>query len=153
VIPPVRPNGTTGWIPANEGRSAHRIEVDLDRYRLELVERCDRFATSRIGVGTLDTPTPHGTFFLNALLKPPHDGTVYGALAFGPSAYSEVVTDRKGSIVGPHRTNDPSSLGGKVSHGCIRFDNRAIRQIAWRPSGPSSRSPETTKDSFGPERP
>ena len=55
---------------------------------------------------------------------------MYGALASGPSAYSEVVTDRKGSIVGLHRTNDPSSLGGKVSHGCIRFDNRAIRQIA-----------------------
>ena len=134
VMLPVRPNGTTGWIPANAvslRRSDYHIRVDLDRYRLELFDRCDRLASYRIGIGTRDTPTPRGTFFLNSLLKPPQEGTVYGALAFGLSAYSDVITDWEGGgIVGLHGTNDPSSLGGEVSHGCIRMENQAIREIA-----------------------
>lgn len=134
VLLPIRPNGTTGWIPANAvdlRRSDYRISVDLDRFRLELFERCERLATYEIGIGTQDTPTPHGTFFLNSLLKPPTEGTVYGALAFGLSAYSEVITDWEGGgIVGLHGTNDPSSLGSEVSHGCIRMGNAAIRELA-----------------------
>jgi lipoprotein-anchoring transpeptidase ErfK/SrfK len=134
VMLPVRPNGTTGWIPANAvtlRRTDYRIEVDLEAFRLRLFERCDELATYRIGVGTEDTPTPRGTFFLNSLLEPPQPGTVYGAFAFGLSAYSEVITDWEGGgIVGLHGTNDPSSLGGPVSHGCIRMENRAIRFLA-----------------------
>ncbi len=134
VLLPVRPNGTMGWIPANAvnlRRTDYRIEVDLGHLRLRLFERCERLATFPIGVGTRDTPTPHGTFFLNSLLKPPDPGSVYGALAFGLSAYSEVITDWEGGgIVGIHGTNDPSSVGRRVSHGCIRMRNPAIRELA-----------------------
>lgn len=136
VMLPIRPNGTTGWIRANTlryGRSDYRIEVDLQRFRLRLFDRCDEVASYRIGVGTSDTPTPRGDFFLNSLLKPPTPGTVYGALAFGLSAYSDVIRDWEGGgIVGLHGTNDPSSLGSQVSHGCIRMDNAAIRFLARR---------------------
>jgi lipoprotein-anchoring transpeptidase ErfK/SrfK len=134
VLLPVRPNGTTGWIPADAvalRRTDYRIEVDLDRFRLTLFDRCERLATYEIGIGTRDTPTPRGTFFLNSLLKPPERGTVYGAMAFGLSAYSDVVTDWEGGgIVGLHGTNDPSSLGRAVSFGCIRMRNDAIRELA-----------------------
>lgn len=136
VMLPVRPNGATGWIPANSvslRRSDYRLKVDLERFELEVFEGCERLATYPIAIGTEDTPTPHGRFFLNSLLKPPQDGSVYGALAFGLSAYSEVITDWEGGgIVGLHGTNDPSSLGGEVSHGCIRLQNSAIRAIARR---------------------
>jgi lipoprotein-anchoring transpeptidase ErfK/SrfK len=136
VMLPIRPNGSTGWIPANAvnlRRSDYRLEVDLDRFRLRLFRGCDRLAKYPIGIGTDDTPTPHGTFFLNSLLRPPDPGTVYGVLAFGLSAYSDVITNWEGGgIVGLHGTNDPSSLGGQVSHGCIRLQNSAIRQIARR---------------------
>jgi len=134
VMLPIRPNGTTGWIPANAvtlRRSDFRIEVDLERFRLDLFERCERLETYEIGIGTLDTPTPRGRFFLNSLLRPPTEGTVYGALAFGLSAYSDVITDWEGGgIVGLHGTNDPSSLGRRVSYGCIRMENASIREIA-----------------------
>jgi lipoprotein-anchoring transpeptidase ErfK/SrfK len=134
VLLPIRPNGSTGWIPANAvtlRRSDYRIEVDLKRFRLELFDRCDRVESFRIGIGTKDTPTPRGTFFLNSLLKPPDPNSVYGALAFGLSGYSDTITDWVGGgIVGLHGTNDPSSLGRRVSHGCIRMANDAIREIA-----------------------
>jgi lipoprotein-anchoring transpeptidase ErfK/SrfK len=131
---PVRPNGSTGWIAEDHvriARSDFRIEVDLDRLRLTLFDRCERLDSYPIGIGTRDTPTPRGTFFLNSLLQPPEPGTVYGAYAFGLSAYSDVITDWEGGgIVGLHGTNDPSSLGREVSHGCIRMSNDAIRFLA-----------------------
>jgi lipoprotein-anchoring transpeptidase ErfK/SrfK len=136
VMLPIRPNGSTGWIPAsavNLRRSDYRIEVDLRSFRLDLFERCDKLGSFEIGIGTRDTPTPKGTFFLNSLLEPPTEDSVYGALAFGLSAYSDVITDWEGGgIVGLHGTNDPSSLGREVSHGCIRMGNEAIRMIARR---------------------
>jgi lipoprotein-anchoring transpeptidase ErfK/SrfK len=131
---PIRPNGSAGWIPGSAmriGRSDFRLRVDLDRFRLVLFERCERRATYPIGVGTRDTPTPEGTFFLNSLLRPPERGTVYGAFAFGLSAYSDVITSWEGGgIVGIHGTNEPSSIGGNASHGCIRMQNAAIRVLA-----------------------
>jgi hypothetical protein len=131
---PVRPNGTMGWIPENVlrlERSDYRLRVDLERFRLEVFRLCERVATYRIGVGTHDTPTPRGTFFLNSLLRPPGRGTVYGAFAFGLSGYSEVIHDWTwGGVVGLHGTDDPSSIGHAVSHGCIRLRNQDIRTLA-----------------------
>jgi lipoprotein-anchoring transpeptidase ErfK/SrfK len=131
---PIRPNGSTGWIPESAirlGRSDFRLRIDLDQFRLILFERCERRASYPIGVGTRDTPTPRGTFFLNSLLRPPERGTVYGAFAFGLSAFSDVITDWEGDgVVGLHGTNDPSSIGRRASHGCIRMPNGAIRELA-----------------------
>jgi lipoprotein-anchoring transpeptidase ErfK/SrfK len=131
---PIRPNGSTGWIPESAirlGRSDFRLRIDLDRFRLVLFERCERRASYPIGVGTQGTPTPRGTFFLNSLLRPPERGTVYGAFAFGLSAFSDVITNWEGGgVVGLHGTNDPSSIGRRASHGCIRMPNAAIRELA-----------------------
>jgi lipoprotein-anchoring transpeptidase ErfK/SrfK len=55
---------------------------------------------------------------------------VYGAYAYGLSAYSKVIRDWEGGgIVGLHGTNDPTSIGRRVSHGCIRMRNADIRAL------------------------
>jgi hypothetical protein len=131
---PMRPNGATGWIRAADlrlQRSDYRLVIDLSRLRLEVFNLCKRIAGYPIAVGMRDTPTPRGTFFLNSLLKPPDHNSVYGVLAFGLSAYSNVIRDWTwGGVVGIHGTNDPSSIGHRVSHGCIRLQNAAIRKLA-----------------------
>lgn len=131
---PMRPNGTTGWIRAADlrlQRSDYRLVVDLSRLRLEVYDLCKRIAGYPIAFGMRDTPTPKGTFFLNSLLKPPDRNSVYGVLAFGLSAYSNVIHDWTwGGMVGIHGTNDPSSIGHRVSHGCIRLRNADIRALA-----------------------
>jgi L,D-transpeptidase catalytic domain len=133
---PMRPNGATGWIRAADlrlQRSDYRLVVDLSRLRLDVFDLCKRIARYPIAVGTRDTPTPRGTFFLNSLLKPPDRNSVYGVLAFGLSAYSNVIRDWTwGGVVGIHGTNDPSSIGHRVSHGCIRLQNADIRALARR---------------------
>ncbi|HYF12145.1 MAG TPA: L,D-transpeptidase, partial [Actinomycetota bacterium] len=123
-----------GWIRGDGielGQTDYRLVVDLERLRLRLLDGCRTLEAFEIGVGTRDTPTPRGTFFLNSLLRPPDRDSVYGAYAFGLSAYSDVITDWEGGgIVGLHGTDDASSIGREVSHGCIRLRNDAIRRLA-----------------------
>src|SRR5436309_217663 len=130
---PIRPNGSTGWIPDRQltlRRSDYRVEVDTSLLRLTAFRLCLRIGSYAIGIGTKDTPTPHGVFFLNSLLRPP-PGSIYGEFTYGLSAYSQVIRDWKGGgIVGIHGTNDPSSIGKRVSHGCIRMRNADIRKLA-----------------------
>jgi lipoprotein-anchoring transpeptidase ErfK/SrfK len=129
---PIRPNGSTGWIPASRltlRRSDYHLDVDTSKLRLTVFRLCERAGSYPIAVGTKDTPTPHGEFFLNALLRPP-PGSIYGAFTYGLSAYSDVIKNWKGGgIVGIHGTNDPSSIGRRVSHGCIRLRNSDITRL------------------------
>jgi len=130
---PVRPNGTFGFVPASALRLSQtpfRIQVSRANLALSLWKGCRLVRTYRIGLGTLDTPTPIGTFYLNSLLKPPTPNTVYGEYAYGLSAYSDAITTwRGGGVIGLHGTNDPSSIGKRKSHGCIRMRNADIRAL------------------------
>src|SRR5829696_3166054 len=55
---------------------------------------------------------------------------IYGSLAFGTNGRSAVLTDWPGGgFIGIHGTNQPEILPGRVSHGCVRLPNRAIRRL------------------------
>jgi lipoprotein-anchoring transpeptidase ErfK/SrfK len=55
----------------------------------------------------------------------------YGPVAFGTSARSSVLTDwPAGGFVGIHGTDRPDLIPGRVSHGCIRMQNRDIMRLA-----------------------
>ena len=56
---------------------------------------------------------------------------IYGSLAFGTNARSDVLTDWPGGgFIGVHGTNQPEILPGRVSHGCIRLKNEDILRLA-----------------------
>lgn len=130
---PLRPNGTTGFLPARSLRlsqTLYRLDVDRAHLQLTLWYGCRVAGRYPIGLGTRDTPTPVGTFYLIALVKPPTDGSIYGAYAYGLSAYSDALTNwTGGGIIGLHGTNDPSSIGKRESHGCIRMLNPDIEHL------------------------
>jgi lipoprotein-anchoring transpeptidase ErfK/SrfK len=130
---PVRPNGTTGFVPSTSitlRRTPYRLRVDRARFTLELWKGCRLEERFRIGLGTGLTPTPVGRFYLVALLKPPAPDTIYGAYAYGLSAFSEHLPDWEGGgVIGLHGTNNPSSIGRESSHGCIRMRNADIRRL------------------------
>jgi lipoprotein-anchoring transpeptidase ErfK/SrfK len=97
---------------------------------LKLYAGCGLVKTYRVGIGTGRTPTPRGQFYLTSLIELPDRGTIYGPYAYGLSGYSEVLdTWRFGGIIGLHGTNDSSSIGRGSSHGCIRMNNRDIREL------------------------
>jgi lipoprotein-anchoring transpeptidase ErfK/SrfK len=135
VMLPVRPNGTAGWIRTSDvdlSLDPFRIEIDVSERRLDLYERNVLTRSTKIAVGAGATPTPHGEFYLAELLQPPDPNGVYGPYAFGLSGFSETLNRFAGGdgVVGIHGTNDPSSLGNEVSHGCIRVHNDVIVDLA-----------------------
>ncbi len=134
---PIRPNGGTAWIRAVDVRLSlvgYRVNVDLPNHRLT-VWRGDRVIDrSPIGVGRAITPTPAGTYYITALLKPRDPTGIYGPYAFALSGHSTVLDEFAGGNgrIGIHGTNQPSGIGSDVSHGCIRVPNDVIRRLAGR---------------------
>jgi len=130
---PIRPNGTFGYFPAGSLsvlRTSYRVVVDRQKLRLTLWNGCHREKVFGIGLGKESTPTPNGNFYIVSLLKPPLAGSVYGNYAYGLSAFSDALTDwAGGGIIGLHGTNDPSSIGNRKSHGCIRLYNWDIAKL------------------------
>jgi lipoprotein-anchoring transpeptidase ErfK/SrfK len=134
VYVPVRPNGTKGWVKASDVATkivTHDVRIHLSGHRLDLYDRGQFVRSYDVGVGTDDTPTPPGEYFVSIKAKPPDPGTVYGVLVIGLSAFSEKLADWPGGgQVGIHGTNDPSTIGTDVSHGCIRLRNEDILELS-----------------------
>jgi lipoprotein-anchoring transpeptidase ErfK/SrfK len=102
-----------------------RIEVDRARYRLYLYRDGRLVRTYPIAVGRLGRETPAGTYRIINKVPYPYSYrggplTAYGTMWLGLS--------RRG--YGIHGTNNPASIGRRVSHGCIRMHNRAVEELA-----------------------
>src|SRR2546423_3546796 len=127
-------NGRTGWVPRDALGDFHRVRTHLviDRRRLRAVLLRDGhpvFSTG-IGVGRPRWPTPAGEFYIRVRLEH-FTNPFYGPVAFGTNARSPQLTDwPKGGIVGIHGTDTPQTLPGRVTHGCIRMRNAAIKRLA-----------------------
>jgi len=131
---PIRPNGSTGWIRASDVSVAavmYSMSIDLSDHRLELYEAGRLKQSYPVGVGTVDNPTPPGEYYITIKMKPTKPNSVYGVLAMGVSGFSEKLTSwPEGGQLGIHGTNDPSSVGKDVSHGCIRLQNDDILDLS-----------------------
>lgn len=136
VYLPIEPNGSRGWVRRDEvalSSNPYRIEIDRATYSLRAYNLDELIVETTIAVGTGATPTPVGDFYLLELLAPPDPAGPYGPYAFGLSGFSEVLEEFGGAdqaIIGIHGTNDPTSLGTDVSHGCVRLENDVIEQLA-----------------------
>ena len=132
---PVRPNGTTGWVRADElrfTRNPYRIEIDTGDHRLDVFRQGQPWLTTDVAIGTGSTPTPIGEFYIIELLQPPSPDGVYGPFAFGLSGFSETLLSYAGGdgVIGIHGTDEPGALGTDVSHGCVRVHNEVITDLA-----------------------
>ncbi|HEY8526316.1 MAG TPA: L,D-transpeptidase [Acidimicrobiales bacterium] len=131
---PVRPNGTTGYVRAADvelARNDYAVRVELGAHRLTVMREGEPILEAPIGVGTTETPTPGGVYYIKELLQPPNPDGPYGAYAYGLSGFSNVLDSFNGGegVIGIHGTNDPSSIGQDVSHGCIRVTNDVITEM------------------------
>lgn len=131
VLLPVRPNGATGWIRETEislSRHNYRLLVELEAFRLTAFDRDEEFFEATVGVAADNTPTPGGRYYITELIQPEAPDSVYGVFAYGLSGYSEVLEEFAGGPgqLGIHGTNDPATIGTKVSNGCIRLRNEDV---------------------------
>ena len=129
---PMRPNGRTGWVPAEMLSQLYivRTQLVIDRTakRAKLFKNGRRIWEAPVGIGKAGTPTPSGAFWVREKLK--GFGGSYGPWAFGTSAYSSISDWPNGGVVGIHGTNEPGLIPGRPSHGCVRVRNEKILQLA-----------------------
>ncbi|MNW35686.1 putative L,D-transpeptidase YkuD [compost metagenome] len=96
----------------------YRIIVDLSDRMLYLLDNNIVIKGYPIGIGKMLTQTPVGSYTI--INKAPNPGGPFGAYWMGLSR----------PHYGIHGTNDPSSIGHEVSHGCIRMHNEDVVQLA-----------------------
>ncbi|HWS51061.1 MAG TPA: L,D-transpeptidase [Microbacterium sp.] len=130
---PMRPNGSVGWVRKADVTLAavdYSLEVSTAERSVTLLQDNVPVKTFSAAVGTGDTPTPLGSFYLTELLAPTNQG--YGPYAYGISAFSDVLNSFGGGPgqIGMHGTDDSSSIGQAASHGCIRLNNDDITYLA-----------------------
>ncbi len=132
---PVRPNGTTGWVPASALGELQPVttwlRISTKTFKATLVKNGKVVFRAPIGVGQPQWPTPRGQFYIRAKLKGYGSaGSFYGPLAFITSATSNQLTDWPGGgLVGVHGTSQPGLIPGKISHGCVRMRNGDILRL------------------------
>lgn len=96
----------------------YRIIVDISDYQLHLLDGNRVVRTFPIAVGKMATQTPAGNYTI--VNKQPNPGGPFGSYWLGLSK----------PHYGIHGTNDPSSIGRSVSHGCIRMYNEDVNELA-----------------------
>jgi hypothetical protein len=130
---PGRPHGRIGWVRRSDLGAFHlthwAFSVDLSRLRATLLLDGRETWSAPIGVGSPDTPTPIGHFWIRELLHVPGH-TLYGPFAFGTSDYSVLSEWPHGGVIGIHGTNQPQLIPGRPSHGCVRMSNADIVYLA-----------------------
>jgi lipoprotein-anchoring transpeptidase ErfK/SrfK len=97
---------------------AYRIIVDLSDRQLYLLDGNTVVNSYPVAIGRIALQTPNGEFYI--VNKAIHPGGPFGALWMGLSK----------PHYGIHGTNDPSSIGKMVSHGCIRMYNRDVIELS-----------------------
>ncbi len=131
---PILAHDNTGWVPRDAlggyGTVRTRLVVDLDSLSATLLRDGREIFRAPIGVGKPSSPTPRGKFYIRNKLTG-YASPMYGPIAFGTSARSQILTDwPAGGFVGIHGTDRPDLLPGRVSHGCIRMRNEDILRLA-----------------------
>jgi hypothetical protein len=136
---PGRPNTAHAWV------ATARVTVTPTRWRIE-VSRAARRATLlhggravarwRVVVGKPATPTPAGLFALQASYRT-SPGSFEGTWILALTAHSDVLRtfdggDGQVALHGRGGASLADPLGTAASHGCVRFDNRAIGSIVRR---------------------
>lgn len=94
------------------------LDVSTSKRQLKLYDGSHLIKTYPIAVGKMLTPTPAGNYKI--INKDPDPGGPFGEMWMGLSR----------PHYGIHGTNNPSSIGKYVSHGCIRMYNHDVLALS-----------------------
>ncbi|MFK3939486.1 L,D-transpeptidase [Alkalihalobacillus sp. NPDC078783] len=94
------------------------IQVKTSSHQLTLFENGQVIKTYPVAIGKVATMTPYGQFTI--VNKQANPGGPFGAFWMGLSK----------PHYGIHGTNDPSSIGKSVSHGCVRMYNEDVLELS-----------------------
>ena len=98
-------------------KASYSITINRVNHTLTLYQDNRVYKVYPVAVGKPTTPTPKGTFRI--INKANIPGGPFGARWIGLSSPG----------IGIHGTNNPSSIGNSVSHGCIRMQNKDVIEL------------------------
>ncbi len=138
LLLPERPNGSTGWVPAEDVVLSHTlywVEVSTGD-RTVSVYRDGRLARRfHAVVGKPSTPTPRGLAAIYERNRQPDPHAFVGTWVLALTAESDVLKHFEGGTgrIGIHGRAGASlldPLGSARSHGCIRIGNGPVDWMA-----------------------
>ena len=134
VLLPTRPNGSEGWIRARDVALStvdDQVTVDLASRTLVWTRSGVEQIRATVAVGAATTPTPTGQFFVTDVL-PESPTSAYGDWIIALNGHSDAFTTFDGGDprIAIHGTNDPSSIGGATSSGCVRVEAPPLDVLA-----------------------
>jgi lipoprotein-anchoring transpeptidase ErfK/SrfK len=123
-----------GWLPLKAGHlfsEPRSIVIDLSKKTLSVFHRGRLTDTYRVAVGTDATPTPRGKFAVTDRLTTGTPSGDYGCCILALTAHQPKIAQGwgGGDRVAIHATPHTWTLGRKISHGCVRATNDALRQL------------------------
>ena len=138
VLLPRRPNGSSGWVPADHvqlAQTRYRVHISTKHRVVQVFRDGKQVRRFRAVVGAPSTPTPHGLFAINEPIRQPNPHGFLGPWALHLTAFSNVLDNYGGGPgrVGIHGRDGASlldPLGSAASHGCIRIPNSQVRWLA-----------------------
>jgi lipoprotein-anchoring transpeptidase ErfK/SrfK len=140
-----RPNESTAWIPASAATltsTPYALALSLSDEHLRVYLDGQLVDDFPAGIGTAQTPTVTGSYFVTMMAPAPDPG--YGPFILVTSAHSDAIADWDNSgdaIIAIHGpiTSDVDALigntGAQVSNGCIRLHDADLTQLASIPPG------------------
>jgi lipoprotein-anchoring transpeptidase ErfK/SrfK len=138
VLLPIRPDGTSAWIPRSH------VTLARTRYWLVVAKRSRQvqvYVDGRLRdsfpavIGKPATPTPDGLAAIYERDRQPDPNAFLGPWALPLTALSHVLRSFGGgpgriAIHGRGGSSLLDPLGSAASHGCIRIDNRPVTWLA-----------------------
>lgn len=103
----------------------YRIEIVLRQFRLYLYRDGRLIRSYPIAIGREASTTPQGTYRI--INKVPYPYSYPGGRL---SPFGTFWLGLSRPHYGIHGTNNPASIGRRVSRGCIRLHNRDVNELA-----------------------
>lgn len=131
----MRPNGAAAWIKASDvalRTVPNRVTVSLSAHRVTVTRGDAVLLDENAVIGTPDSPTPVGSFFVDGIVNTNDPTGAYGPLQVSVSGFSDTYTEFVGGNgqIAIHGTNRPDLLGQAASHGCVRIQNDAVTRLS-----------------------
>lgn len=138
VMLPSKPNGSTGWLRADDttaAKSPYTIAVHLRAKKLELRRGTDVAGTWTVGIGKASAPTPIGRTFLLGAFRDPKQK--YSPVILPLGAHSPTLDTFGGGpgTVAIHTWPTDDVFGAATSDGCIRVPADALDHLTGVPLG------------------
>jgi hypothetical protein len=106
------------------------VDVDLSQHRVTVARFGHRLLSAPAATGAPSSSTPPGDYFVTDRV-PFSVGSSYGAFAFGISGIQPHLPPGwgGGNQLAIHGTNDPGSIGGSNSAGCVRVGAATLQRL------------------------